>query len=81
MPSWTVRGDLRRRLLRKERPLEGQVLAVGQGKVNEDDGNLLPLDVKEGDRVLFSKWAGTEIKVDGEDCLILREEEVLAIVG
>ena len=65
----------------QERPLEGKVLAVGRGKLNDEDGKLLPLDVKEGDRVLFSKWAGTEIKVDGEDCLILREEEVLAIVG
>lgn len=64
----------------KERPLEGEVLAVGQGKLNEDDGKLRPLDIKKGDRVLFSKWAGTEIKVEGEDCLILREDEVLAII-
>jgi chaperonin GroES len=63
----------------KEKPQEGKVLAVGKGKLN-DDGKLLPLDVKTGDRILFGKYSGSEITVDGEECLILREEEVLGIV-
>jgi chaperonin GroES len=63
----------------KERPAEGKVIEVGPGKRGED-GKLVPLTVKKGDRVLFSKYAGTEIKIDGEDRLILREEEILAII-
>jgi chaperonin GroES len=63
----------------KERPLEGEVIAVGNGKRLED-GSLQPLDVKKGDRVLFGKYSGTEIKVDGIDHLILREEEVLGVI-
>jgi chaperonin GroES len=63
----------------KERPLEGDVISVGNGKRLED-GTLVPLDVKKGDRVLFGKYSGTEIKVDGVDHLILREEEVLGVV-
>lgn len=63
----------------KERPLEGEVLAIGSGKRLED-GTLVPLDVKKGDRVLFGKYSGTEIKVDGVEHLILREEEVLGVI-
>jgi chaperonin GroES len=63
----------------KERPLEGEVIAVGAGKRLED-GTLVALDVKEGDRILFGKYAGTEIKLDGVEHLILREEEVLGVV-
>ena len=63
----------------KEKPQEGKVLAVGKGKVNED-GKTIPLDVKTGDRILFGKYSGSEIKVDGEECLILREDEVLGII-
>ena len=63
----------------KERPLEGQVIAVGAGK-RLDDGTLIALDVKAGDRVLFGKYSGTEIKVDGIDHIILREDEVLGIL-
>jgi chaperonin GroES len=63
----------------KEKPQEGKVLAVGKGKIN-DDGKTIPLDVKTGDRILFGKYSGSEIKVDGEECLILREEEVLGII-
>ena len=63
----------------KERPLEGLVVAVGAGKRLED-GTLVPLDVKAGDRILFGKYAGTEIKVDGVEHLILREDEVLGVV-
>ena len=64
----------------KERPLEGQVIAVGAGKRTED-GTLVALDVKAGDRVLFGKYAGTEIKLDGVEHLILSEDEVLGIIG
>ncbi|MBX5484814.1 MAG: co-chaperone GroES [Myxococcaceae bacterium] len=63
----------------KEKPLEGEVIAVGNGKVLED-GKVRPLDVKAGDRVLFSKYAGTEVKIEGEDHLILREEDVLGVI-
>ena len=63
----------------KEKPIEGQVIAVGNGKVS-DDGKVRPLDVKAGDRILFSKYAGTEIKLDGEEHLIMREDEVLAVI-
>ncbi len=63
----------------KEKPIEGEVIAVGKGKVNEK-GQQRPLDVKVGDRVLFGKYAGTEIKIDGEERLILREEDVLGVV-
>lgn len=63
----------------KERPIEGEVISVGSGK-RTDDGDLTPMDVKAGDRVLFGKYAGTEIKLDGIEHLILREDEVLAVV-
>ncbi len=63
----------------KERPLEGNVIAVGSGKRLED-GTLVKLDVKAGDRILFGKYAGTEIKVDGVDHIIVREDEVLGVI-
>jgi len=63
----------------KEKPQKGKVLAVGEGKV-DDSGKRIPLDVAEGDEVLYSKYGGTEIKVDGEDLLVLRESDVLAKV-
>ena len=63
----------------KEKPLKGKVLAVGDGKL-EDDGRRIPLDVAAGDEVVYSKYGGTEIVVDGEDLLVLRESDVLAIV-
>jgi len=63
----------------KERPLEGKVIAVGSGKRLED-GTVVPLDVKEGDRILFGKYAGTEIKIDGTEHMILREDEVLGVI-
>jgi len=63
----------------KEKPQEGEVVAVGNGKKTED-GKVIPLDVKAGDRILFGKYSGTEIKVDNEDFLILKEEEVLGVV-
>jgi chaperonin GroES len=64
----------------KEKPQKGKVLAVGDGKVSEETGKRMPLDVAEGDEVLYSKYGGTEIKVDGEDLLVLRESDVLAKV-
>ena len=63
----------------KEKPQQGKVLAVGQGKVKED-GTRQPLDVKDGDTILFGKYSGQEIKIDGEDYLIMREDEVLAVL-
>ncbi len=63
----------------KEKPIEGEVVAVGNGKVLED-GKVRPLDIKKGDRVLFGKYSGTEIKVEGEEHLILREEEILGVI-
>ena len=63
----------------KEKPHEGEVIAVGNGKKTED-GNIIPLDVKAGDRILFGKYSGAEIKMDGQEFLILREEEVLGII-
>ena len=63
----------------KEKPQQGKVYAVGAGKVKED-GTRQPLDVKDGDTILFGKWGGTEIKIDGEDFLIMKEDEVLGIL-
>jgi chaperonin GroES len=63
----------------KEKPQEGKVVAVGPGKVT-DEGKKIVLDVKEGDRVLFGKYAGTEIKIDGEEHLIMREDDILGII-
>ena len=63
----------------KEKPIEGEVIAVGNGKVLED-GKVRPLDIKKGDRILFGKYSGTEIKLDGVEHLILREDEVLGII-
>jgi chaperonin GroES len=64
----------------KEKPAEGKVVAVGNGKVG-DDGKRIALEVKKGDRILFGKYSGTEVKVDGEDYLIMREEDVLGVIG
>jgi chaperonin GroES len=63
----------------KEKPQEGKVVAVGKGKVN-DDGKITPLDVKAGDRILFGKYSGTEVKIDGEDFLIMREDDILGVL-
>jgi chaperonin GroES len=64
----------------KEKPMEGEVIAVGNGKVMED-GNRSAMDVKAGDRILFGKYSGTEIKIDDVDYLIMREDEILAVLG
>ncbi len=63
----------------KEKPMEGEIIAVGQGARNEK-GEIVPLDVKAGDRVLFGKWSGTEVKIDGEELLIMKESDVLGII-
>ena len=63
----------------KEKPQEGEVLAVGTG-VRDESGKLTPLDVKEGDKILFGKWSGTEVRLNGEDLLIMKESDILGIV-
>ena len=63
----------------KEKPVEGEVVAVGDGKVT-DDGKKIPLEVKAGDKILFGKYAGTEIQIEGEENLIMREDDIIAIV-
>ena len=75
----TTRGGIIIPDTAKDKPQEGEVIAVGKGKMNEE-GKVHPLDVKAGDRVLFGKYSGTEIKIDGEEFLIMREEEVLGIL-
>ena len=64
----------------KEKPMEGEIVACGPGARGED-GKLNPLDVKVGDRVLFGKWSGTEIKIDGEDFVVMKESDVMGVVG
>ena len=64
----------------KEKPQEGEVVAVGPG-ARDESGKIHPLDVKAGDRILFGKWSGTEVKIDGEDLLIMKESDILGIVG
>jgi chaperonin GroES len=63
----------------KEKPMEGEVIAVGPGARSED-GKIQPLDVKAGDRVLFGKWSGTEVKLDGEDLIIMKESDIMGII-
>ena len=63
----------------KEKPMEGEVIAVGPGARNEQ-GQLVALDVREGDRILFGKWSGTEVKIDGEELLIMKESDIMGIV-
>ncbi|MCL4673304.1 MAG: co-chaperone GroES [Sphingomonadaceae bacterium] len=64
----------------KEKPSEGEIVAVGEG-TRDDDGDRIPLDVKVGDRVLFGKWSGTEVKVNGEDLIIMKESDIMGILG
>jgi len=75
----TTRGGIIIPDTAKDKPQEGEVISVGKGKINEE-GKVRPLDVKDGDRILFGKYSGTEIKIDGEDFIIMREEEVLGIL-
>ncbi len=64
----------------KEKPQEGQIIAVGPG-ARDETGKLVPLDVKAGDRILFGKWSGTEVKIDGQDLLIMKESDILGVVA
>ena len=64
----------------KEKPQEGEIIAVGSG-ARDEAGKLVPLDVKAGDRVLFGKWSGTEVKLNGEDLLIMKESDIMGIIG
>ena len=64
----------------KEKPSEGEVIAVGPGG-RDENGKLIPIDLKSGDRVLFGKWSGTEVKIDGEDLLIMKESDVMGVVA
>lgn len=64
----------------KEKPQEGEIIAVGSG-ARDESGKLVPLDVKKGDKVLFGKWSGTEVKIDGQDLLIMKESDIMGIVG
>src|SRR5512136_514088 len=75
----TVQGGIIIPDTAKEKPQEGEVVAVGQGKRN-DDGKLIPLDVKAGDRILFGKYSGSDIKIDGDEYMIMREDEVLGVL-
>ena len=63
----------------KEKPQEGEIIAVGSG-ARDESGKLIPLDVKAGDRVLFGKWSGTEVKIDGEDLLIMKESDIMGVI-
>jgi chaperonin GroES len=63
----------------KEKPMQGEVIAVGPGG-RDDDGKIVPLDVKPGDRVLFGKWSGTEVKIDGQDLVIMKESDILGVI-
>jgi chaperonin GroES len=63
----------------KEKPMEGEVIAVGPGKRGED-GKLLPMDVKQGDRIIFGKWSGAEVKIDGDELLIINESDIMGVI-
>jgi len=63
----------------KEKPIEGQVMAVGSG-TRDEQGKVHPLDVKAGDRILFGKWSGTEVKIDGEDLLVMKESDIMGVI-
>ena len=76
----TVRGGIIIPDSAKEKPQEGEVVAVGKGKRNEKDGSLVALDVQVGDRILFGKYSGSDIKLDGEEYMIMREDEILGVL-
>ena len=76
----TTRGGIIIPDTAKDKPQEGEVISTGKGKINEE-GKVRPLDVKDGDRILFGKYSGTEIKIDGEDFIIMREEEVRGVLS
>jgi chaperonin GroES len=77
----TMRGGLYIPDTAKEKPQQGEIVAVGPGRVDEKSGNRVPMEVKVGDKVLYAKYAGSEVTIDGENRLILRESDVLAVIG
>jgi chaperonin GroES len=77
----TMRGGLYIPDTAKEKPQQGEIVAVGPGRVDEKSGNRVPMEVKVGDKVLYAKYAGSEVTLDGENRLILRESDVLAVIG
>ena len=79
-PSETVRGGIIIQDTAKEKPQEGKVVAVGPGRL-DDEGKRIPLEVKKGDRILMGKYAGTEVKIDGEDLIIMKESDVLGVLS
>jgi len=78
-PNETVRGGIIIPDTAKEKPQEGKVVAVGPGRL-DDEGKRIPLELKKGDRILMGKYAGTEVKIDGEEHIIMREDDVLAVI-
>jgi chaperonin GroES len=64
----------------QEKPMEGEVVAVGNGHVN-DNGEVRPLDVRQGDRIIFSKWAGTEVRIDGEELMVMKESDIIGVIA
>ncbi len=78
-PEETTKGGIIIPDTAKEKPMQGEIIAVGQGKTNEE-GRLFPLQVKVGDRVLYGKYGGTEVTIDGEELLIMRESDIFAII-
>ena len=79
MEAETMKGGIIIPDSAKEKPAEGKVIAVGKGRIG-DDGKVVKLDIKKGDRILFGKYGGTEVKIDGEEYLIMREEDVLGVI-
>jgi chaperonin GroES len=77
----TMRGGLYIPDTAKEKPQQGEIVAVGPGRIDEKSGNRVPMEVKVGDRVLYAKYAGSEVTIDGDTRLILRESDVLAVIG
>lgn len=78
-PSETVKGGIIIPDTAKEKPQEGKIIAVGKGRL-DDDGKHIPMEVKKGDRILMGKYAGTEVKINGEEHIIMREDDVLAVI-
>ena len=76
----TVKGGIIIPDTAKEKPQEGEVIAVGPG-ARDESGKIVPLDVKKGDRILFGKWSGTEVKIDGDELLIMKESDIMGILG
>jgi chaperonin GroES len=79
-PEETTKGGIIIPDTAKEKPMQGEIIAVGEGRI-ADDGKKIPMCVKKGDKVLYGKYSGTEVTIDGEDYLIMREADILAVIG